>query len=283
MAWYQDSSRKTYVATYQNDKVMRAEVEAAAQFGFLTQAIAHNRSQITVTYQRDERAWARIQVETALSQLQAAKNRTQAAQTKTFSLTNEVATRLRAARNETSNPTQLEQKLLKAISDCITARQAAISESQSLMSAYALLTTARDEAAKLHVVVPQAEIDVPSEYDRIRAEIEQENIRLGQDQSLRESQQRVVSQVQTWQKAVGDRWGARSKLAGAEKALARASTATTGATSAGSHSQTAEAKRAQHQARLAELDGILQEREAALLTVLEGRDKAMQATSSMSV
>ena len=37
MAWYEDKTKSTYIATYKDEKAMRREVEAAAKFGWVPQ------------------------------------------------------------------------------------------------------------------------------------------------------------------------------------------------------------------------------------------------------
>jgi acyl-CoA thioesterase FadM len=279
MAWYHDNTRQTYVTTYRDERSMRAEVEAAAGVGFVTQTMARRGNQWTVTYHRDERTWARIQVETALEQVNRERAKLDQAKGKTGTLVAEIEPRFRAARAETSNPTQLEQRLLKSITDLIAARQAANAQRRMVLASHSALKSARDAAAKLQVEVPHADIN-EAETATLSSEIDDEMKHLEGDQALQRAQQSVVKAAQEWQKVVGDRWGAHGKVTNAARGIAAIATPLVTAQSILSRSsdskvQAAQTEHAKRQAQLEALDALLQQREGALLHELEARDNCV--------
>lgn len=282
MNWYEDTKRRTYVATYSIEKLMRAEVEAAARFGFVTQTMAHTGKVWTVTYHRDERAWARIQVENALQQLSQEQEKLHQAKSKINGLQSDLQARFRAARNETSNPTQLEKRLLQAITDLIAARNAANLQRQAVLTSYATLKTARAEAAKLQIEVPQADRDVEAESAPIRSEMNAEEHYLERELALQRVQENVLKAVQEWQKVVGDHWGAAGKVSGAEKKAASHQAAATtvdlkAASAAEAKARAAEAELARHKTKLGAMEALLQQQEAELLRQLAARDRVYMA------
>ncbi len=285
MAWYQESIRKTYVATYKNEKLMRAEVEAAARFGFVTQTMTHKGQVWTVTYYRDERLWARIQVEQALIQISMEREKLRQLEGKIVGLQGDLQARFQAARNETSNPTKLESALFKVITDLISTRRAANNQRQTVLTAYGVLGMARTEATRFQVEVPQANIDIEAEAAPIRRRFAEEEKYLQKEESLQQAQQAVVKAVQAWQNAVGDRWGLRGKVENADKKLASTSTLLTAAPAKESgkiatKARAAEAELTKHQTKLEAAETLLKQRESDLLRELEARDASLAALSS---
>lgn len=282
MTWYQDNTRKTYVATYKDEKSMRAEVEAAARFGFVTQAITRQRNEWTVTYHRDEYTWARIQVENALQQLSQERSKLEETKFRIERLQSGLQSRFRAARNETSNPSQLEQQLLKSISDLVSARHAANEQRQTLLNAYILLRMRRTEAAKLHVDVPQANINIEAESALLSKEIDAEILLLQPEETLQTSQQQVLKAVQEWQKTVGNKWRTHAKVSKTEKQVTAVRTIpatadTKAANTAASKTRSAEIKLAKHQTNLGAIESLWEQQEEYLLRQLETRDRDIAA------
>lgn len=282
MAWYDDNTRKSYVATYKDEKSMRSEVEAAAHKGFVTQAMTRKGNEWTVSYQRDDRAWARIQVEQALQNLDAERGKLLQAASKVSTLEADLQSRFRAARTETSNPTQLEQRLLKAVTDLIAARKAANTQRQVLIASYPQLAAVRDEATRMQVQVQGADRDVDAETAPLKAEIDAEGRRILSDEDLQRKQQAVVKQVQEWQRIVGDRWGAQSKLARLQAKSGSLMKQPMNSTSLQPPPPTvskAEAELTRLQVRLNVLETQLQHCESDLLRELEARDKRIVAVA----
>lgn len=261
---------------------MRAEVEVAAHFGFVTQTMAHSGKAWTVTYHRDERTWARIQVENALQQLSQEREKLRQTKAKIGGLQSNVQSSFRAARNEASNPTQLEVRLLQTIKDLIAARNAANLQRQVVLNSYETLRTLRAEAARLQVDVPQANIDVDVASAPIRGEMNEEAQYLERELTLQRTQENVLKAVQGWQKVVGDRWGAVGKVSGSErKAVAHRAPTTPTDLKASSAPETkaraAEAELAKHRAKLDAMEASLRQQEAELLRQLEVRDRDIAA------
>jgi DNA repair exonuclease SbcCD ATPase subunit len=288
MAWYEDKTRKTYVATYSSERLMRSEVEAAARFGFVTQDVAPHKQGWTVTYYRDERRWARIQVEQALKQISLERDKLRQMESKIVGLRGDLQARFQAARKEASSPTKLESALLKAISDLISDRRAANTQRQTVLATYRTLDTARAEAAALKEEILQANlIDIDKESAPLRRKFAEEEQQLQQEEALRQAQQAVLKAVQAWQNAIGDRWGLHGKVEGADKKLTSTSTLLTAADARESGKiatkvRAAEAELAKHQTKLETIETVLQQRENYLLRELEARDTCMAALSFVS-
>ncbi len=281
-AWYQDNSRKTYVATYTNEKTMRAEVEASAKFGWVTQTMASSRKgQWTVSYLKDERARVRIQAEEAFGQVGEMRGKLVQAVGKVSALEAAVRQRFQGVRTETSNPTQLEQRLLKSIKELVSARQAAITQRNLVLGAYGTLQSAYEEAENMRVDVSHVKTDIPPEMAALRQDIGIESERLQRDRALQEVQEAVVKPVQDWQIAVGNQWGARSKIAKADQQLAKTQQSPaaggneTQATSANAKTRSLRAERVKHEESLRSAETLVQQREAALVGCLQARDARM--------
>lgn len=282
MEWYQDQTRKTYVVTYRNEKEMRTQLELAAHYGFVSQAMTRKGQEWTVTFHRDERTWARLQVEQALAQVHQEQAKLQQTEDRIAGLQNALQSSFRAARTQTSNPTELEKKLHKSITDLIAARNAANAQRLLVLNAYTSLSARRAEAAKLQVEVPQADINVEAESAPIRSESAREGQRLEREQALQQTQQQVLKAVQEWQKVVGDWWGANTRVAKIESKVAGARTSTTTVDTQvpaadNSKARAAEVELTKHRTKAEALETLLQQREADLLLYLEARDRDVAA------
>lgn len=278
-AWYQDNTRKTYVATYMNERVMRAEIEAAAKFGWITQTMASShKGQWTVSYIKDEQARVRIQAEDAFRQLGEQRSKLVQAVGKVHSLETDTRQRFHAVRMETGNPTQLEQKLLKTIKELVTARQAAITQRNVVIGAYGMLQSAHQEAEKLRVDVSHVKADFSSETATLRQEIATESGILQRERAIQEAQEAVVKPVQDWQRAIGDHWGTRSKGFKASQKLAsiqqNPAAGEDGAPAIGlnTSAQAVQAEQAKHEEAIRTAEALVQQREAVLVERLKTRD-----------
>ena len=271
MAWYNDDTRRAYVATYTDEKSMQAEVEVASLSGFIAQSTTRRGKEWTVTYHRNERELARVHLQTAVGAIATARNTLTEARDKAAHAQTVVESLFHAALTERSNPTQLEQKLLRGCGDLVTARQEVIAKCESTIAALASLQKVRSDAAREQVTLPQAEFDLDVEIAQLNVEIQQQRNQLGLERSLQHAQQTVVRVVQVWQRSVGEKWGADQQHAKVANKLAILKMTPKSDTK--NKATTLEAQKAMHQAKLEKLDVQLQENEDLLLKELQIRDR----------
>jgi len=284
MAWYNDKSRKTYVATYKNEKDMRKDVEEAVKFGWMLQdsaaigghinvgrtvlpAVAtgglsllfgasRSKDKVTVTYVRDERWLARNAVDEALRGYRDVQQGMRDGIARERSERGTLEARIKASEEIDGFEREAPEKDLEtALRQSIKITGSALEQCQKMPAKAATLREALQQATRVGADPPQMSFDPDAEALQVKADIDRLAGWLRQEQELLTSQQNVMKLLHEWREASKNEQQANARLEEADRRLVEARAALENASpdrteKAGKRVREAEEERAKRAAEL---------------------------------
>jgi len=254
MAWYNDKSRKTYVATYKNEKDMRGDVEEAVKFGWTLQNSAaigghinvgrtvapavltgglsllfgasRSKDKVTVTFVRDERWLARHAVDEALRGYRDVQQGMRDGIARERSERDTLEARIKASEEIDGFEREAPEKDLEtALKQSIKTTGSALEQCQKMPAKAAALREALQQATRVGADLPQMSFDPDAEALQVKADIDRLAGWLRQEQELLTCQQNTMKLLHEWQEASKKEQQANARLEECDRRLLGARTA----------------------------------------------------------
>ncbi len=221
MAWYHDSGRTTYAATYKDEKSMQREIEEAAKYGWVPQNTAataghinvgrtaarvvltggvgllfgasRSKDKITITFVRDESSRAVKQLEQANSALLEHRARFERSEIDVRKQARKVQELFaQSVSASVADREHVERNLRNALSASVEARRSAVKACQEILTSLSDFGAAREFAVSVGAQVRPVALDVEAERAKLAEFVSSENLRIARDEKLRALQQEIV-------------------------------------------------------------------------------------------